>query len=307
MVIGEALVDLVETGDDEPRLARPGGSPYNVAIGLARLGRPVSFAGRLSRDPLGAVLRNHARRSGVDLSLSVDTRQPSTVALVELDRDGGAQYRFGIDGTADFSWSDAELARIPDGVTAVHFGSLASWLPPGDMSIARAVTRLRAGGAAVSYDPNVRPRLQPDAVAARAQIESTIPLAHLVKTSQDDLAWLRPGEAVESVARDWLARGPSAVVVTHGGAGSTAFTSGHTVNRPTVPVDVVDTVGAGDAFTSGLLDALARHGLLSPAGIAAAQFADLLDDAALVAALTCSRAGANPPWRSELDGPQAGG
>ena len=299
-VIGEALIDLVETDDDAPRLARPGGSPYNVAIGLARLEQPTAFAGRLSRDPLGTVLRHHAARSGVDLSLCVDAAQPTTVALVELDASGAASYRFGVEGTADFQWTDAELAAIPDDVAAVHFGSLASWLPPGDAVIERRIAQLRAAGAAVSYDPNVRPHLQPDAVAARAQLEPMIALAHLVKTSEEDIAWLRPGEAVPDVAASWLALGPSAVVVTRGGAGASAFTSAGETTRPPVPVDVVDTVGAGDAFTSGLLDALARRGLLTPAGIASAPYAELLDDAGLVASITCSRAGANPPRLGEL-------
>jgi fructokinase len=305
VVVGEALIDLVETGDDEPRLARPGGSPYNVALGLARLDQAVTFAGRLSTDPLGQVLRNHARRSGVDLSSAVDAPEPTTVALVELDASGAARYRFGIDGTADFVWTDAELARIPDDVAAVHFGSLASWLAPGDAAIARRVGELRAGGAAVTYDPNVRPRLQPDAAAARTRIEATIPLAHLVKTSEEDLAWLRPGEPVDAVARDWLGLGPAAVVVTRGEAGSTAFTASGAVSRPPVPVAVIDTVGAGDAFTSGLLDALVRRGLLRPDAIADAPFHDLLDEAGLIAAITCSRAGANPPRRSELTAPSS--
>src|SRR3954452_20066861 len=142
-VIGEALVDVVETGDDEPRLARPGGSPYNVALGLARLETPARFVGRLSSDPLGIILRNHALRSGVDLSLCVDAHEPTTVALVELDETGAAQYRFGVDGTADFRWTAAELTRIPEDVAAVHFGSLASWLPPGDGAIAARVGELR--------------------------------------------------------------------------------------------------------------------------------------------------------------------
>jgi fructokinase len=299
-IIGEALIDLVEAGDDEPRLARPGGSPYNVAIGLARLDLRAHFVGRLSRDPLGTVLRNHALRSDVDLSWCVDADEPSTVALVELDAAGGAQYVFGIEGTADFRWTAAELAALPTGVPAVHFGSLASWLPPGDAVIADRVAALRAAGAAVTYDPNVRPHLQPDRVAARARIERTLPLAHLVKTSEEDLAWLRPGESVEDVARDWLRLGPSVVVVTRGADGAAAFTAAGAVTRPPVPVDVVDTVGAGDAFMSGLLDALARRGRLTPAGIAGAPCGELLDDAGLVAAVTCSRAGANPPRRADL-------
>jgi len=261
-IIGEALIDVVEVGDDQPRLAHPGGSPYNVAVGLARLGRRACFVGRLSTDPLGTILRSHARRSDVDLSWSVDAAEPTTVALVELDGDGAAQYRFGIDGTADFRWTAAELARIPDDVAAVHFGSLASWLPPGDDAIARRVTDLRAVGAAVTYDPNVRPHLQPDAAAARRRIEDAIALAHLVKTSEEDLAYLYPGETVEDIAGHWRTLGPAVVVVTRGGAGAVAFTAEGGIARPPLRVRVADTVGAGDAFMSGLLDALHRSDCL---------------------------------------------
>jgi fructokinase len=299
-VIGEALIDLVEHGDDEPRLARPGGGPYNVAIGLARLDHPVSFLGRISSDPLGGVLRRHAERSGVGLAHAVDTDDPSTVALVELDDAGSAQYRFGVAGTADFGWTDAELADVPDDFAAVHFGSRATWLPPGAAAIARRMARFRAAGVLVTYDPNVRPLLQPDRAAARAEIENAVPLADLVKTSEEDLDWLRPGEPVEDVAADWLRRGPRLIVVTRGAGGASAVTADGTLTRPPVPVEVVDTVGAGDAFMSGLLDALARRNLLSRAALAAAPLADILDDAALVAAVTCSRAGSNPPRRADL-------
>jgi fructokinase len=299
--LGEALIDVVELGDDEPRLARPGGSPYNVAIGLGRLGRPVSFLGRLSRDPFGSVLRSHAERSGVDLSHALDTDDPTTVALVELDESGSAQYRFGVAGTADFRWTDEELAEVPnDRFAAVHFGSLASWLPPGAAAIERRIAHFRDAGVLISYDPNVRPLLQPDRSAARAAIERAVRLADLVKTSEEDLDWLRPRERVEDVATDWLTAGPRVVVVTRGGAGATAVTRNGMVHRPTVPVEVVDTVGAGDAFMSGLLDALARRNSLVREALPAAPLGEILDDAALVAAVTCARAGSNPPRRAEL-------
>jgi fructokinase len=298
--IGEAIIDLVETGDDDPRLARPGGSPYNVALGLARLGQPAAFAGRISADPLGSLLRKHALRSGVDLSFAVAAREPSTVALLELAADGSAQYRFGVDGTADFQWTAAELTAIPDTTRAVHFGSLAAWLEPSATAIARRVAELRRHGALVSYDPNVRPNLQPDRDAAREQVERAVRHAHIVKTSAEDLAWVRPGASVADVAHDWLRLGPLAVVVTSGEAGVTAYRADGSTHRPAGRIEVVDTVGAGDAFTSGLLDALATRGLLTSDAITTAPWADLLDDAALVAAVTCSRAGANPPRRAEL-------
>jgi fructokinase len=297
-VIGEALIDVVEAGDDDPRLARPGGSPYNVAVGLARLDCPVRFAGRLSHDPLAAILRAHAVRSGVDLSLCVDAHEPTTVALVELDEAGTARYRFGVDGTADFRWTAAELARVPDDVAAVHFGSLASWLPPGDAAIAERIAQLRAGGVTVSYDPNVRPHLQPDAAGARQVVEASVALAHLVKTSDEDLAHLYPGRPAETVAAGWLDLGADVVIVTKGAAGSVAVSAGGTVERPPHRVEVVDTVGAGDAFTSGLLAALHRRQCLG--SLDEAPWADVLDEAAIVAALTCARAGANPPRRAEV-------
>lgn len=299
-VLGEALIDVVETGDDEPRLARPGGGPYNVAIGLARLGRPTSFVGRFSSDPLGSILRRHAERSDVDLSLSVAAREATTVALVELV-DGIAEYRFGVDGTADFRWTDAELAPLPASLAALHFGSLTSWLPPGDAVVLRKVAELREH-VLVSYDPNVRPRLQTDRDRARQQVEDAVRLADLVKTSDEDLAWVRPGEDVDDVARSWLELGASLVVVTRGPDGSVAHTRDGAIRRPVLPVEVADTVGAGDAFMSGLLDSLARRGLLDRARLAGDLDAlgPVLEDAALVAGITCSRAGANPPRTAEL-------
>lgn len=301
-VIGEALIDLSGAGDDDPWLARPGGSPYNVAIGLARLERSAAFVGRFSRDPLGAILREHAQRSGVDLTYAVAAPEPTTIAVVELV-DGIAEYRFGVEGTADFCWTDGELAGIPDEVGVVHFGSLASWLGPGDAAIARCVERRRET-ALISYDPNVRPSLQPDREAARRQVAAGVALADLVKTSADDLAWLYGDADPADVARSWLARGASLVVVTSGGDGSAAYTSKHAVHRPVRPVQVVDTVGAGDAFMAGLLDALTDGGTVtrdSLRALDAGALAELLDAAALVAALTCGRAGANPPRRAERD------
>lgn len=302
-VLGEALIDLVEDGDDEPRLARPGGSPYNVAVGLARLGRRAAYVGRFSHDPLGEVLRRHAERSGVDLTRAVDALEPTTIALVELSG-GAATYRFGVDGTADFRFTDAELAHAADGARLLHFGSLTSWTPPGDSAVARLVQRVR-DQLLVSYDPNVRPQLQPDPALARARVEASLAAAHLVKTSDEDLAYLYPGADPDDLARQWLALGPGVVVVTRGAAGSTAHTAhGLVVHRPVVATDLVDTVGAGDAFMSGVLDALVEFELLDArrlASVPAGPLAAVLDRASLVAAITCSRAGANPPRRAELN------
>ena len=164
----------------------------------------------------------------------------------------------------------------------------------------------RAGSVLVSYDPNVRPALQPDPAAARRQIEQSVSLAHVVKASSDDLAWLYGPDAADDVASRWLDLGACLVVITAGADGATGWTPQRPpVSRPSFPVEVVDTVGAGDAFTSGLLDALARRDLLAPARLAAlgdaAILAGVLDDASRIAGITCGRAGANPPTRAEID------
>jgi fructokinase len=305
MVIGEALIDLAAPAEDGSAVARPGGSPMNVAVGLARLGAGTGFAGRLSTDPFGAILRQHLERSGVDLRHVVTAAERSTIALVQI-AGGHATYEYAVG--ADFQWSADELAFLPGGALAVHFGSLASWLPPGSAAIAAAVSRLRRDGSVlISYDPNVRPALQPDPVSARQQIEQSVSLAHVVRASLDDVHWLYGLHAdVDAVAGIWLALGAGLVVITMGADGATGWASGQPpVSRPGFRTAVTDTVGAGDAFTSGLLDALARRELLAPGSLAAlgdaAKLAGILDEAGRIAAITCSRPGADPPNRAEAD------
>lgn len=305
-VVGETVIDLFDPGDGSACLARPGGSPLNVAIGLARLGNRTEFVGRLSRDPLGTVLRHHLERSAVGIAHLVRSAEPSTMALVELS-DGQARYEFSVRGTADFQWSAAEAAVLPAGAGAVHFGSLASWLPPGDEVINQRVAGLRAAGEVlISYDPNARPPLQADAAVARAKVRRSAALAHVIKASSEDVGWLYGGDDPAAVADGWLSQGAGLVVITNGAAGSAAWVPGlPPVTRPAFPVRVVDTVGAGDAFMSGLLDALARRGLAAPGALATladtATLAAVIDDAALVAAITCGRVGADPPTRAEAD------
>ena len=309
-VLGEALIDLVPAAGAAAPVAHPGGSPLNVAVGLARLERPTTFFGRFSRDSYGAVLREHARRSGVDLAHAVSTPAPSTTAFVALDGDGVARYEFTVDGTADFGWTDDELDELPAAAAVLHFGSLASWLPPADEVIARVVARcFDESSMLISYDPNVRPQLQPSATRARTQVERSIATAHLVKASLEDVAYLYPGESIDRVATSWLALGARLVVVTRGPEGPIAFARGDlVVERSVPPITVVDTVGAGDAFTSGLLDGLVRRGLTTSEVLGSLEhktLAAVLDDAALVAALTCTRAGADPPTLAEVSARRA--
>jgi fructokinase len=310
-IIGEALMDVVDQGGHDSFLAHVGGSPLNVAGGLARLGQPTALMARFSTDAFGRILRAYAARVGVDLTLVVDTPAPSTMAVVELDEDGVPAYEFHTEGTADWGWTDAELDYLPPSVRIVHFGSLTSWMAPGASVVNRRVAALRADGdVLVSYDPNVRPGLLGDRHRAVAAIEASVANAHLVKASIEDLEWLYPGVDPGVVAHEWLQLGPELVVVTRGADGTSAFTGGDPVHRPVFPVPVVDTVGAGDAFMTGLLDGLVRAGAQSPAElgrfcVSAENVGHLLEDASVVAGLVCARAGASSPTRAEVDAARA--
>jgi fructokinase len=309
-VIGEALIDLVYQSADgtgtESYLAHPGGSPFNVAVGLARLGRRSQLLARLSGDAFGRQLRAHALANGVDVSLAVAATESSTLAVVNIDDQHNATYDFYRTGTADWQWSPAELDRIPADVDWVHTGSLASWIEPGASVIGR---RLAALGphTVVSFDPNIRPALLGDHPAAVQRIESLVRLAHVVKASAEDLAWLYPDAATSTVLRRWQAMGPAVVVVTDGAAGAHAIgAAGEPVTVPGRTVAVVDTVGAGDAFMAGLINALAGSGLLAGGERpTSTQLLPVIAEAMLVAALTVARAGANPPTAAELAAAQA--
>jgi fructokinase len=305
-VIGETVIDLVDPGDGSPSIAHQGGGPMNVAIGLARLGNRTAFFGRMSRDPLGTVLYRHLERSGVETAYVIRGAEPSTIALVELSG-GQARYEFSVSGTADFQWLADEVAVLPAGAPAVHFGSLTSWQPPGDEAVHHRMAELRAAGSVlISYDPNARPTLQGDPASARAKVARSAALAHVIKASSDDIDYLYDGQEPGSVAQGWLRQGAALVVFTTGADGATAWVPGRApVTRPAFPTRVIDTVGAGDAFMSGLLDGLGRRGLATPDALGSladpSVLAGILDEAGAGAAITCGRAGADPPTRAEVD------
>jgi fructokinase len=313
LVVGEALVDLMPgapgaagTGQLALR-AVPGGGPANTAVGLARLGLPVSFAGRFSLTGLGSWRRQRLADERVDLASSVSSHRPQTMAVVSVAAQGGATYDFYGPETADWWWEEAELPPVRSlagGI--VHTGSLATAIDPGATVLAAWARRLRQSGeVVVSYDPNVRPTLLGSAERCRRRAEPFLAAAHLVKVSREDLDVLAPG-AGDREARRWLEAdpGPTLVVVTAGPAGASAFhRDGRTWHRPAQPVEVVDTVGAGDAFAAGLLASLWWSGRLTPAALRA------IDDEAVVSAvdvairtgaMTCGREGADPPRFDEL-------
>ncbi len=303
-VIGEAIIDLVPGHEPRSFLALPGGSPYNVAIGLARLGHDTTLMARLAGNAFGRLLRDRAAAEGIRLDAAPLASEPATLAVVSLDNQARASYDFYLNGTADWHWTSEEIGRAPAATAVLHFGSIASWTPPGDEHILGLASRLRdRGDVLVSYDPNIRPGLIADHDQGQRMVERGVRLAHLVKASAEDISWLYPRRTTDEIARHWLRLGAVAVVVTDGGNGASAFRAQDPpVRRPAREVTLVDTVGAGDSFTAGLLGSLIRRDLHSPAQLAsgpARQLSDAVDDAILVAALTCQRAGNDPPTAAE--------
>jgi fructokinase len=312
-VVGEALVDLIEDTPDHP-VAYPGGSPANVAVALARLGQPVQLLTQLGDDPHGQLLLAHLRDNDVRLAPGslLDCPRTST-ARTSLSSDGQARYTF------DIAWQHFEAPRRLDApsdgwadptTTCLHTGSLATVLAPGADDVAAIVHAARETST-ISFDPNCRPTLIEDVRSARNRCQTLVADSDVVKASLEDLAWLYPGRAYQEVGQEWLDRGCGLVVITMGGDGAWACTRHRETAVSAFPVDVVDTVGAGDAFTAGLLSALGQAGLLGVANRAALSAIDeetlgtVVTFAARVAAATCGRRGADPPMLTDLVTPFA--
>ncbi|TWV39896.1 carbohydrate kinase [Streptomyces misionensis] len=297
VVAGEALIDLVPQGPGALAALKPapGGGPYNTAVALGRLGTPTAFCSRTSSDAFGEALLDGLRRSGVKVSGVQRGPEPTTLAVATIDDGGSAAYSFYVDGTADRLFT-APLA-LPAGTRAVSFGTLSLVLEPGASAYEVLLRRAAGQGLFTALDPNIRAGLIPDADAYRARFASWLPSVTLLKVSAEDAAWLG------GTPREWLAEGPSAVVVTRGGDGLTVFTEGGEYSVPGEKVDVVDTIGAGDTVNAALLHGLAAQDALSPQALAALGtegWTRLLRFAARAAAITCSRAGAEPPYATEL-------
>lgn len=290
LVIGEALIDVVD------HVEHVGGSPLNVAVGLARLGRDVDLLTHIGDDERGRRIADYVKASGAQLvpgSTSAD-RTPTAVATIEDD--GSAAYTF------DLDW---QLSGTPEVAPPlfVHTGSIAAVREPGCLAVAALLDAYRVS-ATLSFDPNVRPSLIADRDVARERVARLVERSDIVKASDEDLRWIDPDHEPEWTAQAWLASGPALVVVTMGDRGALAFCSAGRVRVAARPVAVVDTVGAGDAFMVGLLDALwgflgaDRRAALSRIGLDALTAA--LESASLLSALTVGRAGADLPDRAAL-------
>ncbi|AQA02197.1 carbohydrate kinase [Mycobacterium sp. MS1601] len=298
LVIGEALIDVVERGGAVVG-EHVGGSPLNVAVGLGRLQRDVDFLTHIGDDPRGRRIGEYVTSSGVTLVPGSVSAAHTPVAHAQLDDTGAATYTF------DLTW---ELSGTPEvgPPLVVHTGSIATVLEPGCRAVAALLDTYRVS-ATVSFDPNVRTALITDDNLARDRIERLVAKSDVVKASDEDLRWLAPDVEPEEVARRWLAAGPALVAVTKGGDGAFAVSQAGAVTVPARTVDVVDTVGAGDSFMTGLLDALWSLGLLGADNRAALRAVDadqlrtVLEAAVLNSALTVAKAGADLPDRATLD------
>lgn len=300
-VAGEALVDLVlePEGHTTPQLS---GASFNAARTLGRLGlRPV-FVGRVSRDAYGEALREELKRSGVLADGILATDAPTTFARVELDRDGAASYRFYIDGTSSPGLLPHEArAAMPADATALHVGGLGLVFEPQASAIA-ALVRESGPRTLVLLDPNCRPAAIRDPVAYRERLRDVMRRADVVKASESDLAYFEPSRAPLDTARSLLELGPEVVILTHGGSGATVLTKAGQVVVQAVPARVIDTIGAGDAFGAAWLAAWCSEGLgrAELGNLRAAT--DAATFASAVAALTCERAGAQPPSAAKVGG-----
>jgi len=311
-VLGGGIVNLVPTSDETMLRAVPGGSAFSIAIEAARLGFPTALMVRLSRDPLGQMLRRHAERSGIDLSAAPEADEPTTIALVPSSRtarngnrreghsSGAGRGSLYVDGTASWQWSSAELSWIPRTTTVLHIGSIVHWPAPVIGRILRTAARLRRRGALVCVDLNIRPEitqaLHETPGQARILLDRPIRLADVVRANTEDLAWLYPGRAPQAVAESWLRLGPELAVITSGasvvmavrGSGS-ALHRRADVHYAAAGADLphgdaaVDTFRAADAFTAGLLGGLyrLRRNAVEIGQLSAEDLSEMLDAALL--------------------------
>jgi fructokinase len=305
VVCGEALMDVFTAGDASTSVAlraHAGGSPFNVAVGLARLGAEVGFLGAISRDLLGTRLVRALEQEGVSTLPVVRTDAPTTLSLVALDEQGVPAYTFyGTDG-ADRQLHANALPAAARGARALHVGSYSTVVEP-TASALRALVEDEHRRSVISYDPNVRLNVEPALARWTEAMAWMTARADIVKVSEEDLGLLCPGRDTDALATAWLEQGVHLLVVTRGARGAIAWTHGMRVEAGAVPTRVVDTVGAGDSFQAAMLAWLDRQGLLTKAAVAAlerAQVAEMLAYAMAAAAITCSRAGADLPRRAEL-------
>ena len=297
LTFGEALIDFKQQ-DGLDFKGYEGGSPMNVAIAASRLGSAVGFGGQVSSDLFGESLRSYLEENRVDTSFLLESERPSTLAFV-AEIDGDAHFSFMGEGAADRHYDPQPRPSLPASVTHIMFGSISLLYEPTSSSITDIIAA-HQDSAVVVLDPNVRPALTPDKDDYVRKLHGWVALADIVKVSAQDLEWLYGERNPKATAEDWLGRGPSAVLITDGGEGVTLYRSKQPPLKVKAPkVEVVDTVGAGDTFTGTLLSELSQRDEL--AALSDEAWSEVLNLAAHGAALNCTRDGADPPTRAELD------
>lgn len=305
LICGEALLDVYterRTARELTLDARVGGAPFNVATGLARLQRAAALFCGLSNDFLGAHLREALAAEGVDVEFIVTKSRPTTLGFVDVGPDGSPRYAFYGNQAADRSLSCEDLPTLTDDIQALHFGSYSLVVEPTGSTLLELAKR-ESERRFVSLDPNVRLSVEPDVNVWKARLNELLKHADLVKVSIEDVEMLYGSVDLETLAEQWLADGPGLVVVTLGANGAVAFSNRGRIEVHGRPVNVVDTVGAGDTFMAALLCALDERNLCDKRGISRLDdvtVEDVLTFAADAAAVTCTRRGADLPRRSEL-------
>ena len=304
VVCGEALWDLFGVEGDRGLTfdARIGGSPFNVAVGLARFAQPSALFTGLSTDRLGQRLHDALKAEGVVTGLLVRSARPTTLSIVDVGPDGGPAYSFYGEGAADRAIVDGDLPGLDPAVWGLHAGSYSLAVEPVGSALLALFER-EAGRRLLTLDPNVRLKIEPNVAHWRERVERFVRHADLVKVSDEDLDLLFPGEDPAEVAGNWRSLGASLVIVTRGARGAEAFSAAGRVPVPGRLVAVADTVGAGDTFQAALITALAERNLRTRAALDAldsATIAQILEFAVGAAALTCTRRGADLPRRSDL-------
>jgi fructokinase len=304
VVCGEALIDLTHGANDAPMhyVGHEGGGPCNTAVALGRLGTPTGFLGRLGVDRFAQALRAHMSASQVDLRYVNETTDPSMLAVATIGAGGNAEYAFYLTGTADVGLTVESLPKLGETVRVLHFGTLALALEPVGSALCSLAAREK-GRCLIALDPNVRLVAIANADSYRTRIESMVALADVVKISDADLQGLWPSVDVDQQAAALFASGPALLCVTRGSDGVTVFHGSMRFDVPATKVDVVDTIGAGDTFNAALLHHLVDAGADTREGVLALSEEEVRDAVAFAvraAAVTCTRAGANPPWANDL-------
>ncbi len=301
---GEALIDMLPRKTREHGsvlLPVAGGSVFNTAIALGRLGEETRFFSGISSDRFGRLLKDELKASGVDYTLCHISERPTTLAFMEL-KDGQANYNFYDEGTAGQMLGEQDLPIIDPDIDAMVFGGISLISEPCGSAFEMLMKR-NSAKCVIYLDPNIRPDLIRNPSQHRERIQRMITFSDIVKVSDEDLLWIEPDLSETEIANKWFGSGVSLIIITKGASGSAAYSKTGMIKVNASPANIVDTIGAGDSFNAGILSTLRECGLLNKSSLAAADIVDMkpaLERATLIASITVSRAGADAPWKNEL-------